>query len=59
MPRIIGCVLRNFAILLDFLFTEKYLLFLQKSCIFSNRQVHRRRYCFRGISMSFKEQKLP
>jgi hypothetical protein len=36
--------LYNFPILLSFLFTEKYLLFLQKSCAFSGPKTDQRRY---------------
>src|SRR5450759_3250734 len=49
--------LYNFPILLSFLFTEKYLLFLQKSCAFSRSKNRSATLFFRGISLFFLEQK--
>src|SRR5476649_1026876 len=47
----------NLPILLSFLFTEKYLLFLQKSCAFSRSKNRSSTLFFRGISLFFVEQK--
>src|SRR5450759_1967061 len=45
--------LYNFPILLSFLFTEKYLLFLQKSCAFSRSKNRSSTLFFRGIALFF------